>query len=759
MFPPLRPSSIATCGRFFTAALWLSGLNLPGVAVAQEAEEEPPPASAPAAPVEAELSPAALFSDFMHYARLGKFQEARAFAAKLLAHPDLDPVQLLEQADKDRKSFETLVTVINNSSIGEEAKRVLEVLRQGEGRKRQVPERINLNIQKLGGTPQTEYNAIQLLTVSGEYAVPWMVQAMIDPAKETLRPRIVRALPKLGAPAVTPLTVALETSDRDAKQNLIRVLGEIGYAHASPYLKKLAASPDTPEDIRAIALEAVRSIERRLGRSLPGSAAQEFVELGEQYYREQGSVQADSRVATANVWYWRDNFVTAIPVPREIFGSIMAMRCAEEALRLEPAREDAIALWLAANIRREARMGMDVESGEAVQDAVDNTRPEGFPRTLFFSRAAGARYCQSVLERAIADRDAKVALGAIAALRAIAGEANLVGSQETQPPLSKALTFADSLVRIKAALALGEARPKSQFAGSEWVVPVLAEALSQSGRPAYLVIEPNETNLNRVMEILRAAGAEVLGDADFFRAMERGRKEFKTITGMYISTTITAPGVGRGVEELRREFLFAMTPVVLLEAATDRETVKSLESRDPRVAHVAANATEQEIADAMAELMNKSGRTALDPESSLKLALEAADVLLGLARDGRTAFNVDAAEPTLITVLEQAADEGLRIRVAAALSYGRSQASQRALASLAFDDKQSETLRISVFAAMAESAKQSGNLLSEGQVARLVEITADESKLALRTAASQALGALNLSDNKASDLIRKYYRG
>ncbi|UCC32147.1 MAG: hypothetical protein JSU86_07660, partial [Phycisphaerales bacterium] len=57
-----------------------------------------------------------LFVDFLHYARMGRFTLADTYARALLAHPDLDPVKVLEVANKDRKGVETLLILIKNSS-------------------------------------------------------------------------------------------------------------------------------------------------------------------------------------------------------------------------------------------------------------------------------------------------------------------------------------------------------------------------------------------------------------------------------------------------------------------------------------------------------------------------------------------------------------------------------------------------------------------------------------------------------------------
>ena len=228
---------------------------------------------------------------------------------------------------------------------------------------------------------------------------------------------------------------------------------------------------------------------------------------------------------------------------------------------------------------------------------------------------------------------------------------------------------------------------------------------------------------------------------------------------MFISTAIENPSVRRGVSELRREFRFRMTPVVVLRGPGDYETAREVAAQDPRAAHVPADAGAAELIEAMREAMARSGRRLPDPEQSRSLALEATDALLRLSLDGRTVLNVAVAEPALLAALEGAEDEELRRQVTLVLAMSRSQSSQRALAEVALDDGSSEMLRVAAFTALAESAKINGSLLSDTLLSQLVEVSAEEPNLTLRTAASRALGALNLTDNQASEIIRKYYRG
>jgi hypothetical protein len=209
---------------------------------------------------------------------------------------------------------------------------------------------------------------------------------------------------------------------------------------------------DVSGESREAAARSIDRIQEISGRTYPGEPHELFFYLGDAYYNEDTSFRADTRIKTANVWYWdaQEQALTRTGVPTKIFGQVMAMRCAEEALLLKNDFAEANALWLSANVRREARLAMNVESADPKEEGeVDATRLPEFPRALYFTQAAGPRYAHQVLERAVADNDAPVALGAIRALRTTAGEASLIGTEDYKQPLVQALRFSDLLVRIR----------------------------------------------------------------------------------------------------------------------------------------------------------------------------------------------------------------------------------------------------------------------------------------------------------------------
>ncbi len=701
---------------------------------------------------------ASLFNDFLHFARIGKFTHAEAFAEKLLKHPDLTPQSLLAISDQDADSIPTLITLISHTSLRESAQKILDQIREGEFLERKNLARIRENIEKLGGQPQMEYNAIQRLKESGEYAVPSMIDALSDNTKSKLWPRIIRALPRIGKPAVSPLTAALNTSDRDVQKSVVWALGDIGYPQATPYLLKLLGTKDLPEETRREIESALDRIHTASDRPTSSSSVEAFLSLANQFYDEVGAVKADPRVSTANVWYWESSRLREKPVPTEIYGQVMAMRACEETLLLKPDCTEAIALWLASNIRRESRLGMDVESTEPGDgDKEDKTRPENFPRSVYFSRAAGPEYCHLVLGRAIKDAEKDVALGAIAALDVVAGENSLIGNEDYKQPLAGALRFPDAEVRIKAAIALARALPKNQFRGSDLVGPVLADALRQNKKEQFIIVDADSRNLNRIAGELRENGGETVAETNFYVAMERARKELPSVRAIILATDIDTPGIAKAIAELRSEYRFSRTPVIVLTKPEQEYLAKQAVKGAHAMATSAASKLD-EIEQMIEELSNQEGAGPLAPELATELALQATEAIKMVAVDGKTVIDTATTISALVSALD-ADEQQLRINAADALALIDSPEGQQATCEIALNEGNNEELRLAMFNALANSAKRQGNRLLPEQVDLVVKAALETEDLVMRTAASKALGALNLKQNEASEIIRSYYGG
>jgi len=559
--------------------------------------------------------------------------------------------------------------------------------------------------------------------------------------------------------------MTLGMSDEVTKLIIIKSLEEIGYKQAFPYLARLAQDTTQSGEVRAAATRALST----WGGSNHEDVALAFYGLADDYYNNVDSLRADPRSDVANLWYLRGQDLRFVPVPQVIFNDVMAMRSCESALLADPNRPEATALWIAANFRREAKLGLDVEDDRPDPLAAkDPSRPENYPRAIYYARAAGPRYNHMVLARAFRDRDPGVALGAIAVLSETAGAPSLVGPEDYKQALVRTLAFPNRQVRVKAALALGRALPSTSFADAENVIPVLAEALLQSDRQAALIVDADSSTANKFQAQLRASGYVCAIGANLFEALQRGKEaNLTSFDVVLLASDIQQPGLTDAVAQIRDNFETAATPVVILAKADQLGQARRIARNQPGVEVLLAGVIDlgdpakitEQISAKVARASQALGMTPLDRILSLRLALETSRVLRGIAETDSKVFDFARAVPSLITAL-QSTSETLRTSCAKTLSLAANPKAQAAITEIALDDSHSQDERIAAFDDLAESARRNGNLLGDGElVSRLIEFTKGEDDLVLRAAASKALGALNLPSNRASEIIRAQYNG
>jgi len=706
----------------------------------------------------------ALAEDGWHYAAIGRFDWADAqFKALNEANPD--PVALLELARKNPQRHLILIKLITNTDVGPSAKRFLEILNQGEELLRIDANEIVANIAKLGGSPRMVFNATNRLKASGEYAIPHLIQLLQDDNQRALHPAIIQVLPQLGRAALNPMCIALGITDDVTKQIIINALAEIGYRQPLPYLSRLANDPASSDDVRAAATQAMA----RLGHASDSDHSALFYELADNYYNDVDSLKADPSKDMANVWYLREGALRYIPVPRPIFNDIMAMRCCEEALAANPDHTASTALWLAANFRREAKLNLDVQSDQPDPLAdKDGTRPEDNPRAIYFARAAGPMYNHMVLARAYKDRNPGVALGAIAALSATAGEPSLIGAENLKQPLVQTLNFPNRQVRIRAALALAKALPRTNFAGAQNVMPVLVEALVQSGRRAALIVDPDDNSKNKFQAWFRGADFECAVGANLNQARENGQKaNLTSFDVILLASDAEQPNLVAAIKDLRRQFQTAATPILVItkegQLAAASQAARAAAGVEVLLSDVIdlgdPDLIQEQVNGKMARASRALGMSPLDVDLSLQLALETADALRGIGESNLKVFDFSKSVPALINSLDSRS-EALRIKCAHTLALASSAPAQAAIAEAALDDQRGQAERVALFGSLAESARRNGNLLGSSElVGKLINFTMTKEDLILRAAASKALGALDLPSNKASEIIRSQHRG
>ena len=408
------------------------------------------------------------WNDFLHYTKIGRLDLAKGYAQAVL-ESNPDPLELLTLSEENPQGYAILLRVIDTASdaeLVELSKKVLDVIEQGRFIRRSDPKIIAEEIRRLSSTTRGRLAAVKRLQNASEYAVVYMLDAMMDDSRKEELSNIIWALPQIGRDAIRPLTAALQTEDVGLKAEVIRALGKISYPQSLPYLKYVVEK-DNSAELRNLASQSIKQIDPA---ALKAPAAQLFYQLAEDYYNHAPSLAPAEDANFANIWFWDPNGRSLVreKVDRSYFNELMTMRACEWALKADAGFGQAIGLWLAAYFKAESA-GLDMPSyfGPGHADA------------MTYATTAGPEYLHQALARAIKDKNAHIALCAVEALATTAGEKSLLYRIGPAQPLVQALSFDDKAVRYSAAIAIAAAGPKEKFAESKLVVKNLTEALEQ----------------------------------------------------------------------------------------------------------------------------------------------------------------------------------------------------------------------------------------------------------------------------------------
>lgn len=408
------------------------------------------------------------WNDFLHYSKIGRFDLAKGYAQAIL-QGQTDAVALLELSRANPQGYQVALRMIDTAKDEELVsltEQLLDLIEQGRFERRSDPEVIVEEIRRLSTTIRGKMNATKRLKDAGEYAIPFMLDAMADPARRDEFDNIVEALPKIGRMAIRPLCASLQMQNTAVKAEVIRALGRIGYPQSVAYLKYVVEN-DPAAELRELATESLKRIDPR---ALNAPAAALFYQLAENYYYHDESLAPQEGAPIANIWFWDEGASRLVraEVDPAYFNELMCMRCTEWSLKSENQFGLAIGLWLGGFFKAEA-------TGLPMPDYFDQNHASA----LVYATTAGPEYLHQALARAVNDKNAAVALGTVEALATNAGEQSLMYSVGPAQPLLAALSFRDRAVRYSAAIAIANAGPRENFNEARLVVENLSAALSQ----------------------------------------------------------------------------------------------------------------------------------------------------------------------------------------------------------------------------------------------------------------------------------------
>ncbi len=680
-----------------------------------------------------------MLKDFIHYVRINRTDVAAGIGTKLLAEKltATQFVDLVEKSGEEQRFQETVGRALRVAEVEPTAGALLKLYDQGRLERVRNAEEIAKNIAWLTGNQRQKLLARERLVAAGEYAMPQLLQALLQRKNQELSAEVMRLMVYMGEQAVIPLCTALPGLDPNGQEQAADILGLIQHKPALPFLFDLLGTAKA-DNVKAACDRAIG----RIGRGPTVDTADLYQDLGESYYAEKPELT--SFPGESHQILWAFNPATGLEetaIRTEVYHEAMAMRMSERSLTLRSTNNDkALSLWLASNFSREIQTPAEYDN-----PAYPKTRRDA----MYFAVAAGAGPSQAVLGRGLDTRNTPLARRAIAAIEQTAGNTVLTWSGESvRSPLLDALRYPNRRVQYEAALAMGKAQPQRTFPGSDRVVPILASAIRDAGTRFAVVVASNKELGNGFRKTLEKSGYTVLPVATQLAELEEPIAQAPGID-LVVTDLGNDDRTNTLIADAKRSPKLGVTPILALVDGASVADMGRKYDRDLLVMVRSRAVQDAQLAEAASQLVERAVGGPIKAEEAREYAGRALSVLRDLAVSGNTVFEVGEAALPLIAALGEAAGK-TKLEIAEVLSRVDQKRAQVALMDAAMNAQADE--RIALLGKVADSAKRYGNLLETRQVQRLLEL-AKSAPDKEATAAAALVGSLNLPNTNLLPLI------
>jgi HEAT repeat protein len=603
--------------------------------------------------------------------------------------------------------------------------------------------RIEESVAALTGSMRQQMMARSRLATAGPFAVPALLKALSD-GSDARKSNAARAvLVDLKRLAVDPLCAALPSVDPSTQRKICEILGEIGYPGAQPFLLDIAGKADTAADVRGAALRAYS----KLGGTSQDAASQ-YTALARRYFDQVPALIPYPSDSGNVIWAFDSSLgLVGTSVPTPVYCETMAVLLARSALSIDPNSQMALAVFIAADLRRAALMRlMNMEdSGESDPMRAALLQPRFAPELL--ATAAGSMAAQMALGMALDASDVLLIRECLRVISFNSGASSLVSPAKGRAPVVECLAYADRRVRFDAALLLARSLPQVQFPQDSAVVPTLTSMMNSTGMMGAVIATTEEDR-----QSLAARLGEV-GLSNTVTGSSIGEIEARLSQGQSIDVLVVQ-GASAAVQDIVRLARIARptatAPVVVIADGQDATALSQQYESDPRVAVFLAAATNDKFGRAIESAAGAAGGLALSTEETQRYGAQALDALRLIAESSSPVFDIRDAEHALaqgLTPSESGSDVG---GIAAVLALIPTESAQRALADGALS-LPGETQAL-LLDALAASARKYGNQLSQSQIAALKALLRSEDS-AVASSAAHAFGALGLPPSDVVQLI------
>ncbi|HRT96393.1 MAG TPA: HEAT repeat domain-containing protein, partial [Planctomycetota bacterium] len=476
--------------------------------------------------------------------------------------------------------------------------------------------------------------AIEELTLAGDYAVPSLLQFLIDNQDPELRAYAGHVLSRMRGTAVPAICEALKYNDPMIRQILVLALEVIADPRSAPALLWLVQEPDAHPLVVAGAKRALSRISDDPSLlQTPAPAA--FLDLAKDYYDGNRKVLMP-HVYEHLVWRYEPakKAIVSEAVPQYLYALRMAEEMCRNALLANPDYEPAIPLLLCAGFAQQNLLEAFFVSLEGKQPLskdeqaeADLAKPlrERLQMAPAIARAAGQKFVYAALQRALRDGRSEVAISCIRVLGEIATPASLptppLSEEEMQKaakkkeppkrrrimvwygadekaepappppaaspfsiqldgsPLVDALSFPDRRVRYAAAEAIVAIAPTEVIRDAPKVMANLAQALSETAFHVALLFEEDESRAEEIRPLLRDAGVLPVLVRTPTDALSAAR-ELPPKDLLIVSGELKRVDVAEAIANLRRVYTVAGAPLIVLAPKAEEAAIRERLSKE-----------------------------------------------------------------------------------------------------------------------------------------------------------------------------------
>lgn len=697
--------------------------------------------SAHSASAQADLSNEDLLRDFIHFVKINRNDVADLYGRELITRglTGAGLVDLVAETGELARFEDAVAQAQRTPALADVGAQLYREYEQGKLQRARSPEEIAEAIEMLSaGTARGRLIARERLVAAGEYAMPQLFDALLA-GEPRMQAEIQRLMIDMGRQAVVPLVTALPELPEAAQERLATILGLISSRASIPALVELRASTDS-ENVREA---ADRALGRLADGGAVGSASVWYLRLGEEYYTERRDLTSFPGEAVQLLWSYDPGIgLVMTAIDTSVFHEAMAMRAAEDSLRLNANGPEALALWIASNYSRE------IDSPDGYSNpaySADRRDAE------YYGIAAGTGIAQRVLARGLDNRDTPLIRRAIAAIERTAGGSSLwsgpASAGVSRRPLLEALGYPDRRVRYEAALALGAAQPRETFEGAERVVPILASAVRDADERYAAVLADDAEQYQALRALLTGEGYRVLPQAGRLSDLADALAD---IPGLDVAVTAQSQARAReAVIQMRANPALSATPVLALLPGGDYTALRRQYERDQTVMLRPNAVTDDQFRASVTQLIDEAAGGPITSDEARVYTRRALSVLRDLAVSESSVLPVGDAVLPLIAVLNEFTGQ-TRMDVAEVLARIDQQRAQVALMDAALNAESLE--RLVLMNKVADSAKRFGAMLTDRQVQQIVRMTeSDDDTLA--TASAALFGALGLPNTRVVPLV------